>query len=216
MILTMGKTWVYIMSAGEHIKVGVSDNPKSRRKQLSTGCPYEITIKALVGPVSRDVAIQIEKSVHMELQGFHQKGEWFCVNAHDVYSVASKFGFVFQRENTKQHHKQLNGNPRIDKTKELKILILSLPFIQSVLSGDIGSWTNKDEICISAKAWAIENSDKIKHLSMLNKRWHGFQFTHNTYPVAALNRLLKICGYSTKCIRQENRARVYRLDIDTP
>lgn len=95
----MGKTWVYIMSAGEHIKVGIADDPISRMKYLSTGCPYRITIEALLGPMDRYSAIATERSIHKHLKEFRCNGEWFKVSSQsEVFnSTIDYFGFTMCR-----------------------------------------------------------------------------------------------------------------------
>jgi len=77
--LNMGKRhFVYIMIAGSnYAKIGVASDCIRRRKEIQTGCPLEVKIKAVYECLSRDEAFALEKFWHEKLSRFNTHGEWF-------------------------------------------------------------------------------------------------------------------------------------------
>jgi hypothetical protein len=60
-----------------HFKIGVSEDPKSRVKQLQTGNPYPLSLE-YVQPVPPGVSpTAYETSIHERFQKFRLAGEWF-------------------------------------------------------------------------------------------------------------------------------------------
>lgn len=82
-----GTCFVYIakMEApflSEHIvKVGISDNPRSRLCSLRTGCPFPINMFATLELPSREMARMLEKEFHELGEKHRLEGEWFVFHA---------------------------------------------------------------------------------------------------------------------------------------
>ncbi len=75
------ESFVYVMtSGGGMVKIGVSDIPEKRLRNLSTSHPFSlrITHKELVG--TRTLAYAIEADAHGALSDFRGNGEWFHVS----------------------------------------------------------------------------------------------------------------------------------------
>jgi hypothetical protein len=73
----MKKSYVYIITNGEDLKVGVSYDPEKRLKQLQTGNSKKLRIVSKFEVEKRDV-FKMEKEAHAKIIGFYQKrGEWF-------------------------------------------------------------------------------------------------------------------------------------------
>lgn len=74
----MKKSYVYIITDGEDCKVGVSDNPAKRLKQLQTGNPKKLKIVDTFEVPRKEIAFKVEKEAHSKIQSLYEKrGEWF-------------------------------------------------------------------------------------------------------------------------------------------
>ena len=69
--MTTESTYVYAISDGTHIKIGVSTRPKNRLKTLSTGNAKKLI---LIGYVLGSYAI--EKDLHRRFRKVRNNGEW--------------------------------------------------------------------------------------------------------------------------------------------
>ena len=69
---------IYVISNGEHYKIGVSGNSKKRLKQLQTGCPLKLQLVD-VYIVPRRIAKNLEKQLHKMFwqRRLRFNGEWF-------------------------------------------------------------------------------------------------------------------------------------------
>ena len=79
------KSYIYFVTEGEQedvIKVGTSNDPKSRIKSLQTGNPNRLRLKLIFGPWDMKTAYNYEKSIHFMLRNKHLHGEWFKVHYH--------------------------------------------------------------------------------------------------------------------------------------
>lgn len=54
------------------IKIGRSDHPQIRLKQLQTGAAFELKLLAII-----DGAGHLEKQIHKQLKEYRLQGEWF-------------------------------------------------------------------------------------------------------------------------------------------
>jgi predicted GIY-YIG superfamily endonuclease len=71
-------SYVYLIQRGYGaIKIGVSDNPESRLKQLQTGAQERLRLIAKFPSNSRTEAFNLEKDLHDKLAHHRLKGEWF-------------------------------------------------------------------------------------------------------------------------------------------
>jgi len=72
---------VYIIQSGGAtnmpIKIGMSDNPDKRIKQLQTGNPELLRIIAIIECKSREHASLVEKTFHREMTDKNILNEWF-------------------------------------------------------------------------------------------------------------------------------------------
>ena len=66
------------------IKIGISQNPNKRLKQLQTGSPnpLELIYTEECGYGGRKRTLQLEKLIHKDIKGkgLKQRGEWFTLN----------------------------------------------------------------------------------------------------------------------------------------
>ena len=74
------KSFVYVISGDGRQKIGSSDNPKQRIKDLQTGCPYSLKFE-FVGEVENGAAGQVEVDAQFTLNRHKAPGgdEWFVV-----------------------------------------------------------------------------------------------------------------------------------------
>lgn len=70
--------FVYLMSNGRYYKVGVTNDPERRRKEIekASGYPIDITLT-----VYADDPYTVEKDIHNMLFAFRVEGEWFNLPA---------------------------------------------------------------------------------------------------------------------------------------
>jgi hypothetical protein len=76
----IAKCAVYIIAGGEHSKVGVSNDPDKRLKQLQTGNPTNLFIHEKFWFKSENKARQVEQQAHKALKKHRQAGEWFSIS----------------------------------------------------------------------------------------------------------------------------------------
>jgi len=69
--------YLYAMSAGHEIKLGVSSDPDRRQKDMQTGNAKDIELLWRLGPVGRAEAFKLEKQLHRKCKRFNVRGEWF-------------------------------------------------------------------------------------------------------------------------------------------
>lgn len=81
--------YIYIIRQGDTrlFKIGVSNNPERRLKNLQTGNPHDLKI---LKQFRCDVpAYGAERIIHAHLKDMHARGEWFDIPTDDkVVSVA--------------------------------------------------------------------------------------------------------------------------------
>lgn len=82
------KHYVYAISDGENIKIGMSSNVESRLKNLQTSNSKELLVvwKYYVGKSSKDAA-KIEKMLHRACKEYSIRGEWFEMKALDIVNA---------------------------------------------------------------------------------------------------------------------------------
>lgn len=74
----MAGRFIYVIS-GDHgrQKIGVSDDPAQRIRDLQTGSPFRLSFEFL--GLTNDTAYAIESEVHLLLAQHRQSGEWFTI-----------------------------------------------------------------------------------------------------------------------------------------
>ena len=74
------ETHVYIIAAGDYVKIGISADPRRRLKDMSTGMaekPHLLASKAFpTGAMART----IERRMHWHFREFRERGEWFRIS----------------------------------------------------------------------------------------------------------------------------------------
>lgn len=66
--------YVYLVSAGPHQKVGITNDINRRICQIQTGCSDRVIF---VSSFWSDDPLRDEKEIHRFLYGYHVRGEWF-------------------------------------------------------------------------------------------------------------------------------------------
>jgi len=83
--------YMYIIANDKgYIKVGVSNNPDRRLRQLQTGNAHKLTLLYTEAfECTRAHLLKIEKIVHKELKKVSTKcmGEWFFVDTDDITKI---------------------------------------------------------------------------------------------------------------------------------
>lgn len=79
---TNTKHYVYAISDGENIKIGMSNNVEKRLKSLQTSNSKDLVVvwKYYAGRQAKD-ATKIEKMLHRQCKPHHIRGEWFKMEA---------------------------------------------------------------------------------------------------------------------------------------
>ena len=73
------------------IKIGISQDPEKRLKQLQTGCPFPLELIKIFKPEN---VLEMEQKLHRELSGCSTSGEWFMIaqsNLGNTLGYISKF-----------------------------------------------------------------------------------------------------------------------------
>ena len=81
--------YVYVMEAGEHCKIGISDRSvEQRKKSIQTGCPVKIQRVWC----SRNIpdALECEKILHNHFLKKRTSGEWFKISFFEAAEEADK------------------------------------------------------------------------------------------------------------------------------
>lgn len=75
----MISSYVYMIRAGDHCKVGKADNPTSRINGFRTGCPFPIEMIGTIEVDDPECAFAVESSLHEcgRAAGLHRDREWF-------------------------------------------------------------------------------------------------------------------------------------------
>lgn len=91
------KDYIYIIGNDKgYIKVGVSNNPKRRVKQLQTGNAQKLTlIFTEEFECERHHLLNIEKAIHKQLKQMaeHCEGEWFYIDQIKMDSIKNTLTF---------------------------------------------------------------------------------------------------------------------------
>jgi len=65
---------------GKAIKFGIGRQPLKRMAFVQTGCPYPVSLIAISQGMERNLAFQMELTIHTALHEFRLMGEWFESN----------------------------------------------------------------------------------------------------------------------------------------
>lgn len=69
-------SYIYIISDGTHVKIGISKSPEKRLKQLQTGHPMKLSLHK-VREVPSERVKKLEAIIHKTCNYRRLKGEWF-------------------------------------------------------------------------------------------------------------------------------------------
>lgn len=71
---------IYIITAGEYFKLGRSNKPEQRKRELQTGCPHRLIIKCIYSGIG-----SYENKIHKALSKYKVNGgtEWFDISGID-------------------------------------------------------------------------------------------------------------------------------------
>ena len=86
--------FVYIIRHGNQriYKIGISDKPEKRVKQLQTGNPYPLKIIFQTSIISSIHCRKVESVIHKYLKekGHWMRGEWFRIEDNDIVFMIAK------------------------------------------------------------------------------------------------------------------------------
>ena len=74
---------IYVIASSKHdagpVKIGISNKPERRLKQLQTGYPEKLEIKYIEKLDTRIEARELEGKLHKDIKHHCSHGEWFNV-----------------------------------------------------------------------------------------------------------------------------------------
>lgn len=73
------KCFVYLISDGEYIKVGVAKNVEARLKDLQVANAKELQLICSFPLKNEKEAFKLEQFLHSEYEAYHIRGEWFNI-----------------------------------------------------------------------------------------------------------------------------------------
>lgn len=76
------KSYIYIITDGEHYKIGKTNNIKQRLKSLSTGSPKTLSIVDMFN-VDKEYIGYVESKLHDKFKKYNINGEWFSSEIRD-------------------------------------------------------------------------------------------------------------------------------------
>jgi len=88
------KHYLYAISNGQEIKLGMSGDVNKRLKSMQTASPSELVVlwKYYIANTPSD-AIKVEKRLHRACKAYHIRGEWFtmdCINTVNNFNPNQK------------------------------------------------------------------------------------------------------------------------------
>lgn len=84
------KTFIYFITTGEYVKVGIALDPDARLKIFQLGNPHEIKI-SYRRTVDAALALQTEKLIHKALVAHSVGREWFKIDAATAVKIAKPY-----------------------------------------------------------------------------------------------------------------------------
>lgn len=81
---------VYFIKAGEHVKIGIAKNIKSRISALQTGQAVKIEFCGAIRNLTKGEARKYESKLHNFFRNCWASGEWFLLPTFDLYDEYSK------------------------------------------------------------------------------------------------------------------------------
>ena len=79
--------FVYAAYCKGYAKIGISEDPKTRVRNMQCGCPFPIELLTSV-PLAKDAAVAAEMSIMDGLNAAHWFGDWFkCTRNQALYAI---------------------------------------------------------------------------------------------------------------------------------
>jgi len=120
----VNKCYVYLISCGDNnvrpTKVGVSDDPYKRIKELQTGNPRQLKIEFIIECSDREHAFHLEKTIHEVLFKRHLRGEWFSMSGHKALKVLTRLSNDPSYRNVKNIEKTERAKRKDERIKKNK------------------------------------------------------------------------------------------------
>ena len=69
------------------IKIGVSKNVQERMRNIQGCNPRKLEVYAVIGPMGKAKAFNLEESLHRKFRRFHLRGEWFSGVIKDQFHI---------------------------------------------------------------------------------------------------------------------------------
>lgn len=114
---------VYIVQAGTKknspVKIGMSDDPKKRIKQLQTGNPSVLRLLISIKCESRKHALELEKTLHRMLLNKNILNEWFRVKQKSLFDTINRFANNPDIEQVKSHVDMFSRDDKKIKIKPI-------------------------------------------------------------------------------------------------
>lgn len=79
--------YLYVIACGTHVKIGISNNPERRLKQIATYCPVEPRIYAKYGPTTQGQAAEAEWYLHKTFADRRSYREWFSLTSRELKTI---------------------------------------------------------------------------------------------------------------------------------
>ena len=92
---------VYVLTAGEFVKIGITDNIKTRVVCYRTHCPLTIAVEFCSKRLQRPIARGVEVRCHERFAEHAVHGEWFKVDVSRVLNFIT--GLVNESDDTIEH-----------------------------------------------------------------------------------------------------------------
>ena len=72
-------TYVYLISNGEKVKIGISVHPQKRITELQGGNAAKLSFLKLIRCENRERSFELESALHETLRDVHVQGEWYDI-----------------------------------------------------------------------------------------------------------------------------------------
>lgn len=74
--------FVYFVTDGEFVKIGVAEDPDKRIAGIQTGNPRKLEFLALIPCESKKMAHRVEYTLHQIYRRFKKNGEWYSIHGY--------------------------------------------------------------------------------------------------------------------------------------
>lgn len=99
--------YVYFISDGEYLKIGISNNPESRLRTLQTSNARPLEIIHVIPTHSKESALSLEGQLHDRLAEHRLSGEWFNMDGYEAIQEANKMMNVIDNRLLQQRFNSL-------------------------------------------------------------------------------------------------------------